>query len=79
MTFVKLSGEKVTKQKLKKGIHYVDVELNEVPLFIKEGKKIPLRGIAEGIFFYTSRYRIVPPSSPVATAFSAAILPPTIT
>ena len=42
MTFVKLSGEKVTKEKLKKGVHYVDVELNEVPLFIKEGKKIPL-------------------------------------
>lgn len=42
MTFVKLSGETVTKQKLKKGVHYVDVELNEIPLFIKEGKKIPL-------------------------------------
>ena len=42
MAFVKLSGERVTKQKLAKGVHYVDVELNEVPLFIKEGKKIPL-------------------------------------
>ena len=43
MTFVKLSGENVTKQKLKKGVHYVDVALNEIPLFIKEGKKILLK------------------------------------
>lgn len=42
MTFVKLSGERVTKQELKKGLHYVEVALNEVPLFIKKGKKIPL-------------------------------------
>ncbi len=42
MTFVKLSGERVTKQDLKKGLHYVEVALNEVPLFIKKGKKIPL-------------------------------------
>ena len=42
MTFVKLSGERVEKQELKKGLHYVKVALNEVPLFIKKGKKIPL-------------------------------------
>ena len=42
MTFVKLSGEKVEKQELKKGLHYVKVALNEVPLFIKKGKSIPL-------------------------------------
>ncbi len=42
MTFVKLSGEKVFTQKLTKGFHYVEVELNEVPLFIKDGKQIPL-------------------------------------
>ena len=42
MTFVKLSGEKVEKQELQKGLHYVKVALNEVPLFIKKGKKIPL-------------------------------------
>ncbi|MCH5299329.1 MAG: alpha-glucosidase [Ruminococcus sp.] len=42
MTFVKLSGENVTIEKLGKGIHYVEVALNEVPLFIKDGKKIPL-------------------------------------
>lgn len=42
MTFVKLSGENVSKQPLSKGIHYVDIALNEVPLFIKKGKTIPL-------------------------------------
>ncbi len=42
MTFVKLSGERVTKQPLAKGLHYIDVALNEVPLFIKKGKSIPL-------------------------------------
>ena len=42
MTFVKLQGEKVTLQKMDKGLHYIEVALNEVPLFIKDGKKIPL-------------------------------------
>ena len=42
MTFVKLSGEKVQCESLAKGLHYVEVALNEVPLFIKKGKKIPL-------------------------------------
>ena len=42
MTFVKLSGENVSTQPLEKGVHYIDVALNEVPLFIKKGKKVPL-------------------------------------
>ena len=42
MTFVKLSGNKVKTESLQKGINYVEVALNEVPLFIKKGKKIPL-------------------------------------
>ena len=42
MTFVKLSGETVTEKPLEKGVHYIEVALNEVPLFIKKGKKIPL-------------------------------------
>ena len=42
MTFVKLSGENVEKQELPKGLHYVSVALNEVPLFVKEGKQIPV-------------------------------------
>lgn len=42
MTFVKLSGENVFKEELKKGWHYLEISLNEVPLFIKKGKSIPL-------------------------------------
>ncbi len=42
MTFVRLSGERVTAEPLPKGLHYVTVALNEVPLFIKKGKQIPL-------------------------------------
>lgn len=42
MTFVKLSGENVYKQEMKKGLHYIEVSLNEVPLFIKKGKNIKL-------------------------------------
>ncbi len=42
MTFVKLSGEHIVKEPLSKGLHYVRVGLNEVPLFIKKGKTIPL-------------------------------------
>ena len=42
MTFVKLSGTKVVSEKMTKGTHYIEVALNEVPLFIKNGKKIPL-------------------------------------
>ena len=42
MTFVKLSGTKVITEKMTKGTHYIEVALNEVPLFIKNGKKIPL-------------------------------------
>lgn len=42
MTFVRLSGSRVEKQELEKGVHYVRAALNEVPLFIKKGKTIPL-------------------------------------
>ena len=42
MTFVTLSGSKVKTESLSKGIRYVEAALNEVPLFIKKGKKIPL-------------------------------------
>lgn len=42
MTFVKLSGTSVQTQPLKQGVHYVKVALNEVPLFLKKGKTIPL-------------------------------------
>ncbi len=42
MTFVKLSGTNVSTQKMKKGMQYIEVALNEVPLFIKDGKQIEL-------------------------------------
>ncbi len=43
MVFVKLSGSRITaKEVLPKGLHYVRVALNEVPLFIKKGKSVPL-------------------------------------
>lgn len=42
MTFVKLSGTKAVTEKMTKGMHYIEVALNEVPLFVKNGKKIPL-------------------------------------
>ncbi len=42
MRLLRLSGTRVESSELKKGIHYVDVALNEVPLFVKKGKKIPL-------------------------------------
>lgn len=42
MAFVKLSGTNVVTKKMSKGTHYIEVALNEVPLFIKSGRKIPL-------------------------------------
>lgn len=42
MTFVILSGTRVKTRPLKKGLHYIEAALNEVPLFIKKGKTIPL-------------------------------------
>lgn len=42
MTYVKLSGKEITTKKMKKGINYIEVALNEVPLFIKSDKQIPI-------------------------------------
>ncbi len=42
MTLVKLSGEKVEAQSLEKGLCYITAALNEVPLFIRKGKSVPL-------------------------------------
>ncbi len=48
MKFVKfLPDGTVSEEVLKKGIHYVDVALNEVPLFIRSGKCIPIADVAE--------------------------------
>ena len=42
MTLAILSGQTVRTVPMTKGIHYIDVALNEVPLFIRKGKTIPL-------------------------------------
>ena len=43
MLFVKLSGNKIVcKKTMPKGHHYIDVAMNEVPLFIKKNTILPL-------------------------------------
>ena len=43
MKFIKfLPDGSISEEVLAKGIHYVDVALNEVPLFIRSGKCIPV-------------------------------------
>lgn len=43
MLFVKLSGNKITcKKSMTKGHHYIDVAMDEVPLFLKKGTVLPL-------------------------------------
>lgn len=43
MTLVKfMTGGDIHSEKLDKGIHYVEVKLNEVIMFIREGHKIPI-------------------------------------
>ncbi|MGN0460465.1 MAG: TIM-barrel domain-containing protein [Ruminococcus sp.] len=50
MTFFKLSGNAVThKEKLSQGIHYVEVALDEVPLFVRKGKTVPLCAPAKNV------------------------------
>ena len=48
MKFIKfLPDGSISEEVLAKGIHYVDVALNEVPLFIRSGKCIPVAEAAE--------------------------------
>ena len=48
MKFVKfLPDGSISEEILGKGIHYVDIALNEVPLFIRAGKCIPVADAAE--------------------------------
>lgn len=43
MTFIKFMAEgAVYSEKLQKGIHFVEVKLNEVIMFVREGHKIPI-------------------------------------
>ena len=48
MKFVKfLTDGSISEEILEKGVHYVEVALNEVPLFIRSGKCIPVAEAAE--------------------------------
>ena len=48
MKFVKfLPDGMISEEVLKAGIHYVDIALNDVPLFIRSGKCIPVAAAAE--------------------------------
>ena len=50
MKFVKfLPDGTILEEILEKGNHYVEVALNEVPLFIRSGKCIPLAETAESV------------------------------
>ncbi len=50
MMFVKfLPDGSISQEILGKGIHYVEVALNEVPLFIRSGKCIPVADVAESV------------------------------
>lgn len=50
MEFVKfLPCGKISREVLPAGHHYVEIALNEVPLFIRKGKCIPLAGPAETV------------------------------
>ena len=48
MKFIKFMPDgTIFEEVLAKGVHYVDVALNEVPLFIRSGKCIPVAEVAE--------------------------------
>ena len=50
MMFVKFLGNgNMFQEILPKGIHYVEVALNEVPLFIRKGKAIPVADVAQTV------------------------------
>ena len=50
MMFVKFLGNRnMFQEVLPKGIHYVEVALNEVPLFIRKGCAIPVADFAESV------------------------------
>ncbi|MDO4305413.1 MAG: glycoside hydrolase family 31 protein [Eubacteriales bacterium] len=50
MKFVKFSKNgQITEEVLEKGHHYVEIALNEVPVFIREGRCIPVAKAAETV------------------------------
>lgn len=50
MLFVKLlPGEKMETKMLAKGNHFVEIALNEVAFFVREGKCVPVSGVSETV------------------------------
>jgi alpha-glucosidase len=49
MKFVKFTPDGIVEEVLEKGHHYVEIALNEVPLFIREGKCIPVGQPAQSV------------------------------
>ncbi|MCM1184551.1 MAG: alpha-glucosidase [Roseburia sp.] len=50
MMFVKFMPDgSLYQETLGKGVHYVEIELNEVPLFIRKGKCIPVAAVAQSV------------------------------
>ena len=50
MKFVKfLPDGTISEEILEKGVHYVEIALNEVPLFIRKGKCISVAEVAESV------------------------------
>lgn len=50
MMFIKFMADStILSEVMEKGIHYVEVALNEVPLFIRKDKKIPIVDVAESV------------------------------
>ena len=46
-SFGEEAGRDIAEEILEKGVHYVEVALNEIPLFIRKGKCIPVAEAAE--------------------------------
>lgn len=50
MLFVKFtSGDRIVQEPMKKGHHFIEVALDEVPLFIRQGHRIPVYDPAEHV------------------------------
>ena len=50
MKFIKfLPDGTISEEVMEKGVHYVEIALNEIPLFIRNGKCIPLAKAAESV------------------------------